>query len=220
MDNLQGTPAWFDQRCGKLTASKNAAAMAFLKGGGDSAERRNLKKKLVSERLTGIIVQEFQTAEMKWGIEQEAKAKGLLEEKHGWKLMEFSFVDHPTISGVGCSPDGMLMDGSALVEIKCPTSATMVEWLIEASDDESFVPEQYKPQMALQSACFGRIPVWFVAFDPRLSCSKIFARLYTPDPEYIEKIECNARNLLEEVERMIIKCKEFDGGLPAQFVKT
>jgi hypothetical protein len=56
-NNLQGTGAWFNQRTGKLTASRMAAAMSFLKTGKESAARRDLKVEILAERLTDNIIQ-------------------------------------------------------------------------------------------------------------------------------------------------------------------
>jgi len=55
----QGTGAWFNARIGKITASRMASAMSYLKGGGDSAARKDLKIEILAERLTDNIVPKF-----------------------------------------------------------------------------------------------------------------------------------------------------------------
>jgi hypothetical protein len=60
--------SWMNDRCGKLTGSRMASAMAYLKpkkeGGErtDKAERKNLKIELLAERMTGDIVTKYTTA--------------------------------------------------------------------------------------------------------------------------------------------------------------
>ena len=48
---------WMNDRTGRLTASRMASAMAFLKSGAEASERRKLKIEILCERLTGDIVQ-------------------------------------------------------------------------------------------------------------------------------------------------------------------
>jgi hypothetical protein len=57
-------------------------AMKYLKGGGDSAERKGLKIEILCERLTGDIVDKFVNQAMQWGIEKEPEAKEAYEQKY------------------------------------------------------------------------------------------------------------------------------------------
>jgi hypothetical protein len=83
-NKLQGSGAWFNARTGKLTASRRMKnAMKYLKGGGDSAERKDLKIEILCERLTGNIVDKFVNQAMQWGIEKEPEAKEAYEQKTG-----------------------------------------------------------------------------------------------------------------------------------------
>jgi len=205
-NKLQGTGAWFNDRTGKLTASRMSAAMAYLKSGAEASERRKLKIEILCERLTGDIVPKYVTQEMQWGIDQEPIAKEYLAEMLTWNIKDIGFVPHPSIENCGCSPDGWINDYGHLLEIKCPTSATMISWLLNSAEDELWVPPEYVPQMTLQSACFGGVPVWFVAFDPRLpEKQKLLVRCFEPTPKQIEEIETNARKFLEEVDVMFDK---------------
>ncbi len=75
--------------------------------------------------------------------------------------------------------------------------------MIEAAQDKDWLPEEYKPQMALQSACIGGVPVWFCAFDPRLpEKNRLLIRKFTPTTEYLQEIESNAQRFLDEIEAM------------------
>jgi len=192
----QGTGNWFNQRTGKLTASRMASAMSYLKGGGDSAARKDLKIEILAERLTDNIVPKFVTGAMQWGIDHEAMAKEAFEKKTGLKITDVGFVDHPMIEYFGASPDGFVSDGRA-IEIKCPTTSTHLKYLLSG-----VIPEEYKPQMSVQSACTGKA-VWFASFDPRMPKGKqLFIRLYEPTTDEIKNVESEAVKFLYEVEQM------------------
>ena len=72
---VQGTGAWLSQRCGKLTASRMAEALAVRKDKKPAAERLNLLKELLAERLTGDAMPHYVSPEMRHGIEYEPVAK-------------------------------------------------------------------------------------------------------------------------------------------------
>ena len=52
MTIVQGSPEWFLQRLGKVTASRLSDVLAKIKSG-ESATRANYRAELVAERLTG-----------------------------------------------------------------------------------------------------------------------------------------------------------------------
>lgn len=195
-NNLQGTGAWFNERTGKLTASRMAAAMSFLKTGKEAAARRDLKVEILAERLTDNIMQKYVTADMQWGIDHEAMAKEAFEHKTGIKVTDVGFVDHPMIEYFGASPDGLTSDGRC-IEVKCPKTTTHLAWRLDR-----VVPESHKPQMIVQAACTGR-PVWFVSFDPRLpEKQQLFIRPFEPTEDEIRKVEEMAKQFLFEVDEM------------------
>lgn len=192
----QGTGAWFSARIGKITASRMASAMSYLKNGADSQARKDLKIEILAERLTDNIVPKYVNANMQWGIDYEAMAKEAFEAKTGLKVTDVGFVDHPMIEFFGASPDGFVNDGRA-IEIKCPTTATHLKYLLGG-----VIPEEYKPQMCVQSACTGK-SVWFASFDPRMPKGKqLFIRLYEPTADEIKNVEIEAVKFLYEVEAM------------------
>ena len=195
-NKLQGNGAWFNARTGKLTASRMKNAMKYLKGGADSADRKNLKIEILCERLTGDIVDKFVNQAMQWGIDKEPEAKEQYELKTGRLIKDVGFVDHPKIEFCGASPDGLVDEG--LIEIKCPTTATHLNWILAG-----VVPEDHKPQMCLQALCTGRPWVDFVSYDPRMpEANRLFVRRYTPTAEELAEVEAEAIKFLGEVEEM------------------
>lgn len=198
-NNLQGTGAWFNQRTGKLTASRMAAAMAFLKNGNEAAARRDLKIEILAERLTDNIMQKYVTSEMQWGVDHEPMGKEAFELATGNKVTDVGFVDHPMIENFGASPDGLVSDGKC-IEIKCPKTTTHLNYLLDGC-----VPENHKPQMIVQSACTGR-PVWFVSFDPRLpKPQQLFVKLFEPTDDEVSHVEAQAVQFLAEVDQLFDK---------------
>jgi putative phage-type endonuclease len=193
----QQSADWFNARIGKLTASNMAAALSFLKNGGESKERKDLKIAILAERLTDIIREVYVTPAMQHGTDTEPAAKLAYEAATGAKVMPAPFVPHPTIENFGASPDGMIHpDG--LLEVKCPTTSKFIAWKLAG-----VVPDEHKPQMLAQLACTGRKWVEFVAFDPRMPDGKqMFVRRYEPTAEEIAAVEKAAIQFLDEVDAM------------------
>jgi putative phage-type endonuclease len=188
----QRTEEWFAARLGKVTASRVADVLAKIKSG-ESASRKNYKMELVVQRLTGKAGESFTNAAMEWGTEQEPFARMAYEAHTGTFVKEEGFVDHPTIEGFGCSPDGIVGDG--LIEIKCPNTANHIETVLENK-----APSKYIPQMQCQMACTGAKWCDFVSFDPRLPEDlQLFVVRVERDQEYIDSMEVEVKQFLSEV---------------------
>lgn len=194
---VQGTGAWLSQRCGKLTASRMAEAMATRKDGKPAADRVNLLKELLAERMTGDAMPHYVSPEMRHGIENEAQAKDEYEESSGEILTPCGFIEHPEIADFGATPDA-LHGTDTVYEFKAPKTTTHLDWIMGG-----VVPEQHRPQILAQLACSRRTRAVFVSFDPRISGPRrLFIREWSPEPEEIAAIECAAREFLAELERM------------------
>lgn len=190
--------AWLAARCGKLTASRMADALSFTKAGKPTEARSKLMRELLAERITGSSVRHFVTDAMQWGLEREAEAKQAYEAETGFMVTDAGFYDHPRIDSLGATPDGLIA-GDGLIETKCPTTATMIEWVLAG-----VVPDQHKPQMIVQIACSGRAWCDFVAFDPRIRDARrrLFIRRYVPSGEEIAAVEAGAEQFLRELDAM------------------
>jgi putative phage-type endonuclease len=198
----QQTPEWFAQRVGKVTASRIADVMAKVKSG-EAASRANYRAQLVAERLTGVPAESYTNAAMQWGTDTEPYARMAYEADTGNLVLETGFVLHPEIGFSGASPDGLIGD-DGLVEIKCPNTATHIEYLLNNS-----VPDKYKPQMAWQMACTGRQWCDFISYDPRLPDDlKLFCAKYLRDDEYITELEAAVSQFLKEVEETVLHLTE------------
>lgn len=203
--NEQGTESWFADRCGCATASRIADIIATTKSG-PSASRQNYLAQLVAERLTGTVDPSFSNAAMVWGTETEPLARAEYEILTGEMVEQVGFVRHPQIPTAGASPDGLVCD-DGLVEIKCPNTATHIEYLLAGK-----VVSKYVPQMAWQIICTGRKWCDFVSYDPRLPDGlKLFKIRYTPEPEYLKDLEDKVCEFLKDVEQTVLKLKALKG---------
>jgi putative phage-type endonuclease len=188
----QRTEEWFSARLGKVTASRVADVLAKIKSG-ESASRKNYKMELVVQRLTGKPQESFINAAMEWGTEQEPFARMAYEAHTGTFVKEEGFVDHPTIEGFGCSPDGLV--GEGLIEIKAPNTANHIETVLENK-----APSKYIPQMQCQMAVTGAKWCDFVSFDPRVPEDlQLFVVRVERDQEYIDSMEVEVKQFLSEV---------------------
>jgi putative phage-type endonuclease len=195
----QGTPEWFAQRLGKVTASRVADIMAKTKTG-VSASRGNYLAQLVAERLTGQSADTFKSGAMQHGTETEPQARMAYEAETGQIVTEVAMINHPTIEMSGASPDGFVgTDG--LVEIKCPNTSTHIASLMADK-----APSGYIPQMQWQMACTGRAWCDFVSFDPRMpEDMQLLIKRVPRDEALIAEYEAEVIKFLAEVQETVDK---------------
>jgi putative phage-type endonuclease len=198
----QGSAAWFAMRLGKVTASKVADVMSKGKGSAESAGVRNYRAQLVCERLTGTREESYINGAMQRGTDLEPMARECYEFLTGNTVEQVAFVDHPTIPMSGASPDG-LVGAEGAVEIKCPNTATHIEYLLNGEP-----PPAYVKQMAWQLACTGRKWVDFVSYDPRLPEElQLFVVRFRRDDGDIAEMEKAVISFLASVDQMILDLK-------------
>jgi putative phage-type endonuclease len=205
----QRTEAWFAARCGRVTASRIADVMARTKSG-YGASRANYLAQLVCERLTGEVAPSFTNAWMEWGTEKEPEARAAYSAKTGEIVEETGFHKHPTLEA-GASPDGLVSAGAGagaggVVEIKCPNSSTMIEYLRTRQ-----IPHKYILQMQWQMLCTDRGWGDFVAYDPRLGerLQLLIIRVER-DPALIAEIEAEVTQFLRELDQTVNELKEIE----------
>jgi len=189
----QGSDSWLRIRLGKVTASRVADVLAKTKTG-VSASRGNYLIELALQRVTGVIESSFTNDAMQWGTDNEQTARTAFEVAHNVFVDQVAFIDHPTIKDFGCSPDGII--GDSLLELKCPYQSA-VHW----SYFKDGCPSKYYTQIQAQMSCTGAKSVWFVSFDPRMPArSQLYIEEVMRDAEFIEKLESEVKQFLNEVE--------------------
>jgi len=198
IDFPQGTLEWLKARAGMVTASRIADVVAKTKTG-ESASRANYRAQIVAERLSGQPQESYTNDAMRWGIDTEPLARSAYEAHTGDFVEQIGLVLHPEIEWAGASPDGLA--GGGLLEIKCPNTATHIDYLLN-----KVPPTKYRPQMAWQCACTEREWVDFVSYDPRLpEKHQLFVVRYVPEKEYIQELEGEVKRFLDEVNELLIK---------------
>ena len=190
----QGTPEWHELRRGKVTASRVADILAKTKTG-PSASRQNYLIELALQRITKTIQPSYTNDAIAHGIACEPQARVAYEVNTHNFVDQVPFIDHPTIQGFGCSPDG-LVGADGLLEIKCPNSATHWEYFKSKEP-----PKKYFIQMQAQMAVTGAKWCDFVSFDPRMPERSQLLIVNVPrDPEFILYMEAEIKQFLSEVE--------------------
>lgn len=205
MANVQGTPGWHQDRCGRFTGSRFVDALA--------RDKRNPEKKLKAwhdliwdvavERLTGIQEEGPSGFALQWGKEVEPFAREAYEFASGNIVKESGFIVHPRYPFAGVSPDGLVGDKGGL-ELKSPKSSRVhLARFIEG------MPEEYKPQV--QGGLWASEREWwdFASYDPRMpERYRLFlVRIYRDD-KYIAQIEAAVLEAEEAVQQLIAKLGE------------
>ena len=157
----QRSTEWFAARAGRLTGSMASDMLATIKSG-EAAARRDYRLQLALERLTGNIEQMKPNEYMQWGIDCEPEARAAYESRTGVLVRETGFLSHDT-ELAGCSLDGDIDEFTGILEIKCPKSATHIEYLRGGK-----LPSKYAPQVTHNLWVTGAEWCDFVSYDPRL----------------------------------------------------
>ena len=189
----QGTNEWFAARLGKVTASRCHEVIAKTKSGYSAARKRYMDD-LIEQRLTGKFPETYSSNEMNWGVTTEPLARERYESETWVTVEEVGIVAHEDIKYASASPDG-LVKHDGLVEIKCPKTTTMINYV--TSDT---IPENYQTQMLWQLACTRRKWCDFVVFDPRLPFNmQIWIKRFQPTNSEILALEVEVCDFLIEL---------------------
>jgi YqaJ-like recombinase protein len=198
MNAPQGTEAWRIERAGHVTASRFDDVQSKIKTG-EAATRLKYRLQVVTERLTGVPIDGFQSGPMRWGTETEPFGRMAYEAKTGILAAEAPFRKHRGHAWIGASPDGEI-DADGVLEIKCPESTTHVAWL----QDGPRLPPEHVAQV--QGVLWVTERRWcdFVSFDPRMpERLQLFVVRVARDDAYIAALEKEVLAFAAECERMI-----------------
>lgn len=191
----QRTDDWFSARLGKVTASRVADVMARTKTG-YGASRANYMAELLCQRLTGRREEGYTNAAMQRGTELEPVARMAYTMITGNDVVECGFVENEFMQ-LGASPDGLVGD-DGLIEIKCPNTATMIDFIRTSTIDNKYIL-----QMQTQMLCTGRKWCDFVMYDDRLPEQIAFKMIRVDrDNELIGQITHEVGKFLSELDAM------------------
>lgn len=190
----QRTDEWFSARLGKITASN--VWKIFSKG----QVRKTYMLDLLAERIEGQ-QEQVKSKAMDRGAELEPEAKEAYSFKTGEFIEDVGFIDHPIITGLGASPDG-LIGACGLIEIKCPYIKQHLNTIISGH-----VEPMYIHQMYTQMSCTGRWWCDFVSYYPNLGDNSLFIKRFKRDEHLIAEIDLHAMFFLIELNELENKLK-------------
>lgn len=196
----QRSPEWFAARLGRITGTCADAMLAAGRAkGSESVQRRDLKLRLVCERITGQPQDDDDrrtTAAMDRGVEREPDAFYAYEAHTRSLVRRTGFIAHNELE-IGCSLDGDIDDCTGILELKCPKTATHLRYL--RGDG---VPLDYMRQITHNLFVTGAEWCDFVSFDDRLgdNLALVVRRVYRTDLD-MAAYELALRLFLREVEQ-------------------
>lgn len=159
LDLAQGSVPWLEARIGIPTASQFHRIIT-PRTGKLSEQSTGYRHELLAEMLLGVSLAEEATQFMERGSALEPEALSYYELVRAADLQPGGFFLRDD-RRAGCSPDG-LIGADGLLEIKCPSPAVHVGYLLEAGGDK------YRPQMQGQLWIAEREWVDFLSYHPVL----------------------------------------------------
>jgi predicted phage-related endonuclease len=181
----QGSPEWHARRAGKFTGSRFVDVVGRNKTTGKPLKAyHDLIWQLVVERMTGVQDEGVDSYSLRWGKELEGFAREEYELATGNSVDQIDFIDHPSFSFAGCSPDGLIGSDGGL-EIKSPKSSSIhLERFLDG------VPDEYIPQIQGALWITGRQWWDFASYDPRMPEShRLLVIRVERDEAYIQALE-------------------------------
>lgn len=186
LDMEQGTPEWLAARCGVPTASNFDKLIAST--GKPSTQADAYANKLIAEMITGESA-DADLSNNQWvmrGNELEPDARRFYEMQRDSDVQQVGFVLRDD-RRVGCSPDGLVGD-DGLVEIKCPSPAVHVQYLLGGK-----LPSGYKAQVQGQMLIAERGWCDFISYHPLMPPALFRVER---DDKFIAALEGELTNLL------------------------
>ena len=226
LTNEQRTYDWYRARFGKFTASQ----VHKLMGKTDLNKSKDGKEvfgdtamsyiyQLASERklmMNGtwdamddeqkdefIRTQYPSNKAMQWGTEHEADARIKFSFVTGKAVKEVGTCINQAMPNVSASPDGVIEEENALIEIKCPSIEIFARYTDTICGNESLLEEkpEYYWQIQLQMWVTGMKKCYFVWYHPLLGLKHT-----TIDADRgIEQLELRIRAAEEIVQRAYTK---------------
>lgn len=217
----QRTLDWYRSRFGNLTGSNISVLMTKPRSKTEifsqtaksylykvAAERQFNPDFLNDDEVFGdyIDMTQLHSKAVEWGAEQEASAKKIFMQLYypDHDLIEVSSCAHDTIPHFAASPDGLIRKaeedgGMRVVEVKCPSIGTFMQYKAEIHDAESLkaTKPEYYWQVQSELVCTGCKSADFVVYCPWLS-----------NPLHVARIERNDDDI-KLMEQRVIEANKF-----------
>lgn len=195
-DVRQVSQEWFKLRLGRLTSSVAADMLATRKDKKEAADRRNLRLRLVLERITGRPHEAYVSQAALQGQEREAAARVMYEAVTGRLVSQVGFCSHDSLMA-GCSPDGVIGEFEGILEAKSPLPATHLFYL-----RTNHAPDEYVWQAVTQMWVTGAQWVDLFSYCPEFPDALQY-KLFRIEREEaaMKSFELIVRQFLAEVDR-------------------
>lgn len=199
---------WFRQRQGRITGSQVGRLMhsGRAKDAIFSADAEKYLWHLLQERDVNSVVlcnDEYYDEYLKltsisgkalaWGTEKESEARDRYEEVTGNKVTLCGALDMQDIEWFASSPDGLVIEGDGVVEIKCPLpdNYTIYKYSIHSAEDLKKINDTYYWQVFAHMLVTGAAWCDWVAYCP-----------FDEEPIHIVRIERDEDVLRQMRERI------------------
>jgi hypothetical protein len=198
LDCIQGSPEWNAARVGIPSAS--VMDKIITTKGEVSKSGGKLMYQLAGERIIGRKEESYTNAAMERGIELEAEARALFSLTTGLDVDEVGLCYYDERRDRSASPDGLIVDRKEGLEIKCPSLAVHVGYLL--SDK---LPTDYFQQVQGSLYITGYDCWHFFSYYPGM---KPFHKIVGRDEMWIAKLSKVLDDFvgdLEETYNLLIK---------------
>lgn len=175
----------------------------------ESIQRRNLRVRLVLERITGESVErDYVSTAMQDGIDREAEALAMYEAVTGAFVERTGFLRHDALE-IGASLDGHVGDFEGVIEAKNPIPAIHLAYL-----QTGRIPDDYYWQMVHGVVVSGAKWADFLSYQPAF-----------PEPLRVQCIRVPRDEMpidayLSELAIFLKECKQEELNLRAMAVKA
>ncbi len=198
LDIEQRSPEWFAARAGIPTASCFADVLAK----GEGKVRRSYLLKLAGEIVSGEPMENFQSAAMIRGTEEEDAARELYAFLADDPVTRVGFVRN---GPVGCSPDSFV-GARGILEIKSAAAHILVEYMLKGG-----FPPAHKAQCQGALWVCERDWIDIAIFNPKM---KLFTARAWRDDEFITILAAEVARFNHELAEIVEKVRRY--GQPAQ----
>lgn len=204
----QGSVEWMLLRSGRVTAS-NADSLVTPLGKVKTGEAvKTLMIQVMSENWIGGPLPSFQGVfDVDQGRILEEQARPAFTLETGKKVKEVTFIEGDD-DRIGCSPDGVLVDELAGLELKCPKMETHIRYLLDG-----VVPADYVLQVQFSLFVTGWPTWYFMSF--RRGFPPLVIKV-EPDTKIQEAIGIALDSFFESYDAALEKLIKLNGGLPSQ----
>lgn len=192
----QGTEAWFEARCGLVTASVIGKLITASLKVADNGTSRDLTRHLAAERITGHVEETYASRDMQRGTLDEHYARDEYSKQYapasevGFMVRDFG------VFKIGYSPDG-IVGNDGLIEIKSRNQKNHVKNVLANE-----APDENMAQIQCGLLVSGRKWCDYVDYSGGMALWPV--RVYA-DPEWqaaimaaVVKFELNADELVSE----------------------